>query len=102
MVPNERVELIRRMREKGLESEEALRALNTWTAGRERMVEALGRTPEARLGFEVDRAKLYADAGYIDEALDTIYDALHVAQQEGETELEERIRKEIVLLESAE
>lgn len=101
-VPNERNEVIRRLRDTGMESREAIRAFDAWAAGRERMVESLGRTPEARLGFEVDRAGLYAEGGYINEALDTLYDALYVAQQENEPELEERIRTEIAKLDAME
>lgn len=95
IIPDKRKELVVGLKEKGIENPEVLEALNVWTAERERIVEGFGNTPEARLGFEVDRAKLYADGGYRDEALDMLHEALYVAQQENRPQLEERIRKEI-------
>ncbi len=97
-VPDKRKELINGLREKGIENPEVLSALNAWTIEQEEKVETAGNTPEARVKLEIDRAKLYAESDYIDEALDTLYDALYIAQSEGLYDFEGEIRKEIRVL----
>lgn len=99
---DKRAELIKGLREKGIEDPEVLKALDKWTVEQEQKVEAAGGTREAQLSFEIDRAKVYAEGDYIDEALDTLYDALYIAQQENKAELEGRIRSEIAAVESME
>lgn len=64
-------ELISGLRERGIEDAAVREALNAWTLEQEEKVEAAGRTPEARIGFEIDRVRLYAEGEYI---------ALYVAQ----------------------
>lgn len=100
--PDKRKELVKGLRERGMESKEVREALVAWTIEQEEKVTASGRTPEARIGFEIERAKLYAEGDCIDEALDTLYDALYLAQEEGVELLERRIRKEIAIVEGVE
>jgi hypothetical protein len=50
----------------------------------------------------MDRAKIYGEGNYIEEALDTLYDALYIAQSEGLYDFEGKVRKEIEALESME
>lgn len=102
MGPDKRKELVKGLREKGIEDGEVREALNAWTIEQEEKVEAAGGAAEARIGFEIARAKLYVEGDYIEEALDTLYEALYVVQQEGRNEFEEKLRKEIALLEAVE
>ncbi|KKT42998.1 MAG: hypothetical protein UW32_C0003G0101 [Candidatus Wolfebacteria bacterium GW2011_GWE2_44_13] len=96
--------LIEGLYKKGIKHAEVLEALTAWTIEREKIVEALGRTLEACIGFEIDRANIYAEGGYRNEALDVLYEALYIAQQENklELELEKEIRKEIAQMDGAE
>ena len=100
--PDKRKELVKGLRERGIDSKEVREALDVWTIEQEKKVEAAGRTPEARIGFEIERAKLYAEVGFIDEALNTLDDALYLTQEEGVGLLERKIRQEIAIIEGME
>jgi|GEM_PF-1203546 len=90
-----RKKLVEELWNKGIEDEEVKEMLQKWTIEQEEKVERAGATLGARVNFELERAKVYRDAGYLDDALDTLYDTLDMVEQENNRELEEKIRGEI-------
>ncbi|GEM_PF-2021086 len=89
--PEKRVS--RLLREKGIENKEAHEALIKWTIDQEKAVEN-STDPEASILFNVRRACLYLEAGYIESSLENFYDAAEQAYQERRDELCEKIEKE--------
>ncbi|MBI4224719.1 MAG: hypothetical protein HY617_00135 [Candidatus Sungbacteria bacterium] len=91
-----RQKVIEGLRKKGIDDPEVYSALNKWTQKREMFAEAVG-TRAAQILFELDRAALYHEGGYTEEALEVLYDARTIAEQEGEVvwldEVERKIRE---------
>ena len=87
------------LRSGGVEDQEVKEKLIEWVIKQEEKVESAGRTVEARVNFEIEKAKLYFEGGYIDEALKTLNLALYVAEQENRDDLAEKISDEISRIE---
>jgi len=84
--------LIAALRNIGLDSAEVRVMLDKWTEQEEKLV---GPNPEDSILFNMKRAAIYAQAGYIDEALDNLDDATLQAVNEGRGELIEEIKKQV-------
>jgi len=87
------------LRSGGIEDSEVNKKLIEWTIKQEERVESAGRTVEARVNFEIEKAKLYFEGGYIDEAFETLDAVLYVAEQENRNDLIEIISDEILRME---
>ena len=87
------------LRSGGIEDSEVKEKLIEWTIKREEKVESAGRTVEARVNFEIEKAKLDFEGGYIDEAFETLDAVLYVAEQENRNDLIEIISDEILRME---
>lgn len=77
------------MRERGIRDPEAIRLLNEWSEEIEKRVPI--NQPKRRRGIifpNIERARLYRDAGYFDEAAENYKDAL--VQLENETNRENK------------
>ena len=83
------------LRSSGIENPEVKEKLIEWTIKQEEKVESAGRTVEARVNFEIERARLYHESGYGGEALETLEAVLYVAEQEKRDDLAEKISDEI-------
>jgi len=77
----DRGQLVELLKTKGFEDHETQRILNAWTKEQEDLVESLG-IREARITFELNRAQLYFDSGFMQDSMQALHDALYVAQQE--------------------
>lgn len=84
--------LVAGLKEKGPQDPETAKMLQEWTAAQEAIVEAAKNTIDARVDFELDRATLYWDAGFQEEARQTWEEAFYCAEQEGRADLCEKIR----------
>jgi hypothetical protein len=103
---DKRAELVKGLKEKGIEDLEVRKAFDEWSIAREKEVQK-ANSMEAQINHEVDLAKLYAEGDYIDAALDTLDKALYMLEEEERqgrenSEIKERIKREIALLESVE
>ncbi len=96
--PEKRKKLIEGLRDKGIENEGTVKLLQEWMIEQEEKVERAGATLEARVNFEFEQAMIYKEAGYFEEALDALYDILDMVEQENNSTLEEKIRKEIEII----
>lgn len=75
-------QLIQALREKGVEDPETRALLQKWAEGEETKAEAATQARvEASIAFERKRAKLYLEAGFVNEALDALEDARMQAHQ---------------------
>lgn len=83
----------------GVENPEVKEKLIEWTIKQEEKVELAGRTVEARINFEMEKAMLYFEGGYADEAFETLDAALYVAEQEDRDDLADKISNEILKME---
>lgn len=92
-------QIIDGLKSKGVEDPEVKKKLTEWTIKQEEKVELAGRTVEARINFEMERALLYFEGGYVDEALETLDAALCVAEQEDRGVLVKKINDEILRIE---
>lgn len=88
--------LIQALREKGVEDQEVRALLQQWVEGEEAKAEAATeQRVEASIAFERRRAKLYYDAGYLNEALGALEDARMQAHQIQNQELYDAIMAEM-------
>jgi len=85
-------ELVEGLRSRSIDDPELHKLLEKWTEQEEKKVE---NKPEATIRFNVRRGKLYAEAGYIEEALDTLEGARIQAFNEQRTELYNEIIDEM-------
>lgn len=85
--------VIKLLKEKGVENEEAREALIKWTIDQEKAVE-LSSIPEAPILLNVNRARLYFKAGYFESAFENFEDAAEQAYQERKDDLCRQIEKE--------
>lgn len=95
-----RQELIEALRTKGIKDPETRELLQKWAEAKEAEVMAKNNAEasdnvRAAIEFERERAKLYFEAGYINEALDTLEDARLQAHQIGDQELYNTIMAEM-------
>lgn len=86
--------LIQLLKEKGVEDPETKELLTAWTMEQEQQVEE-SKDPEAPIQFNLKRARLYFEAGYVDEAYENFEAARTQAHQEGRDELLQTIDDEM-------
>ncbi|MBX4200355.1 hypothetical protein KW790_02770 [Candidatus Parcubacteria bacterium] len=86
--------LIEALKTKGLEDPETREMLIKWTEDKENEVEREG-TRDAQINFELERAQLYLDAGYTDDAMQTLKDAMDIATNENRDDLVELVQQKI-------
>ncbi|OHA59485.1 MAG: hypothetical protein A2589_01320 [Candidatus Vogelbacteria bacterium RIFOXYD1_FULL_46_19] len=82
--------LIKLIQEKGLGDAEVLTAINGWTVIQEQVVLSLPR-PEPEIRFTMARVELYLAAGDREGALECLEDARCQADQEGCSDLYQKI-----------
>jgi hypothetical protein len=87
-------QLIQLLKEKGAEDSEVKEILIKWTKEQEKKVKE-SNDPEAPINFNVQRARLYSEAGYYKEAYENFEAAQTQAYQEGRDELYQEITEEI-------
>lgn len=92
-------QLIHLLKERGSEDPEAKGLLIAWTLEQEKQVEA-SADPEASIQFNLRRARLYFEAGFVDEALENFESARTQAWNEHRDELYEAITEEMDRVES--
>lgn len=83
------------LKEKGIEDPNVKELLNNWTIEQEKQVNK-SNTPDAEIQFNLQRARLYLEAGYVEEALENFEAAQTQAWNEHRTELHEAITQEIL------
>ena len=86
--------LIQSLKEKGVENPKVKEILIKWTIEQEKKVKELDN-PEAPINFNIKRALLYSDAGYVKEAFENLYAARTQAYQERRDELCQEITEKI-------
>lgn len=89
--------LVEVLKERGLDDIETREMLIRWTEEQERIVEQEG-TREAQLNFEIQRAELYLDAGFVDDGRQALEDALTIAVQEGLDSFVDQIEQKLSVL----
>ena len=94
-------QLVRLLRERGIEDPEVRDYLDNWTREQERQVEQSDDYPLAQIEFNLRRARLYFEAGYIDAARENLGDARIQAWNEQRDELCQAIEQEIDELEDS-
>ena len=87
-------QLIQLLKEKGIENLEVKEILIKWTKEQEKKVEESDDS-EAPINFNVQRARLYSEAGYYKEAYENFEAARTQAYQEGRDELCQKITEKI-------
>ena len=87
-------QLIQLLKEKGIKNSEVKDMLIKWTIEQEKKVEKSDDS-EAPIHFNIKRAHLYLDAGYIKEALENFEAAQTQAYQERRDELCQEITEEM-------
>ncbi len=75
--------VVENLKKWGPEKEEVRHVLVQWTSRQERMVE----NAEGQTRFEMDRARLYFEAGFYDDAVESLMGAQILAEHEGLPEL---------------
>jgi hypothetical protein len=90
-----RLRAVQLLRERGSDDDEARESLIAWTVEKEKMVNELG-TREAQIDFEIERAELYAAAGFNEDARMVLDDALMIAEQEGLDGYKEKVARKLL------
>lgn len=91
--------LVRLLKEKGVEDPETRNFLDAWTREQEERVEK-DDDPVAKIEFNLKRARLYFEAGYVEEAIENFEAARMQAWNENREELYQEIIAEMDRLES--
>lgn len=96
-------QLVRLLKEKGVEHPEARKFLDIWTREQEKQVEqSTGEEYHiAQIQFNLKRARLYFEAGYVEEAFENFEAALTQAWNEKRDDLYNEIMKEMDKLEGS-
>lgn len=94
-----RSQIVEGLRSLGVEDPEVKEKLIEWTVKQEEKVESAGRTVKARVDFEIERARLYFDGGYMDEAWEALEAALLMAEQESRDDLIRKTHDEMLKME---
>ena len=97
---NPEQQLVRLLKEKRTEDPETKEFLDSWTREQEQMVEK-STDPEAPIQFNLRRARLYFEAGYVEEAFENFESARMQAWNEQRNELYQAIMKEMDELEDS-
>ena len=87
--------LIRLLRERGVEDQEARKSLGDWTRGQEDEVKKSGDPATAAIELNLRKARLYFAAGYGSEALESFETARIQAWNEHREELYRAIMAEM-------
>lgn len=95
------MQVLAKIREKGLSDPETMELVINWTKQEEERVTQEG-TSEATIGLNIARADLYVAAGDIEGALDCLESARVEAHNEGLQDLFDAIMKKMDELESSE
>src|SRR3989338_1473456 len=98
---NTEQKLVRLLKGKGVEDTETMGLLMDWTIKQERLVEQSDDYPLEQIQFNLKRARLYFEAGCMDEAFDNFDAARIQALNEGRKELFAAIMWEMKSLSSA-
>ena len=85
------IELIDALKSKGVENPETFELLQQWTKQKEEKV----RTPEEAIELNRKRARLYVEAGYVQEGLDVLESARMQAWNEQRQALFDEIMTEM-------
>jgi len=91
--------LARLLKEKGEENPEARDLLDRWTREQEKQVEQSDNYPLAQIYFNLRRARLYFEAGYVNDAFENFEAARTQAWNYKNNELYQTIMKEMDELE---
>ena len=94
-------QLAQLLKEKGAEDSETKSLLLSWTLEQERLVDQSADRLEAAIQFNLRRARLYFEAGYLEEAFENFDDAADQARNEQRSELYQEIVNEIAKLEKS-
>lgn len=94
-------QLIKLLKEKGVEDLEAKEFLDNWTREQEKLVEQSDDYHFEQIQFNLRRARLYFKAGYIDEAFENFEAARTYAWNEQRDELYQAIMKEMDQIENS-
>ena len=87
-------ELIAQIREKGLDDPESQELLKNWIIANEELIEK-SPDPDSRLKFNLVRARMYFQAGCLDESFENYEDALDQAFHEQREDLIQAITREM-------
>lgn len=87
--------LIELLREKGVQDLEAASHLQEWCMRRESAAEQAEDYPRAQIQIMIDRARLYYEAGLLDDAKQDYLDALEYANYMNMNGVSEEIRREM-------
>lgn len=94
-------QLVWLLKEKGVEDPEARKFLDNWTREQEKLVEQSDDYHLEQIQFNLRRARLYFEAGYVDEAFENFEAARTYAWNEQRDELYQAIMKEIDEIENS-
>ncbi|MDZ7586284.1 MAG: hypothetical protein U0946_00900 [Patescibacteria group bacterium] len=94
-------QLVRLLKEKGVEDPEARNFLDIWTREQEKLVEQSDDYHFEQIQFNLRRARLYFEAGYVDEAFENFEAARTQAWNEQRNELYQAIMKEMYQVEDS-
>ena len=97
---NPEQQLVWLLKEKGVQDPEAREFLDKWTREQEKRVEE-SQDPEAAIQFNLKRARLYLEAGYVEEAFENFEAARTQAWNEQRNELYQAIMKEMDQIEKS-
>ncbi len=98
---NSEEQLVRLLKEKGVENPEVRNSLVSWTLEQEKRVEQSDDYRLEQIKLNLLRADVYRKAGYMKEALENLQDALTQAWNEHREKLYQTITKEIDELENS-
>ena len=87
--------LTRLLKAKGIDDQETKELLNNWTSEQEKQVEHSDDYQAEQIQFNLRRARLYFEAGYIEEAFANFEAAREQAWNERRDELYQSIMKEM-------
>jgi hypothetical protein len=88
-------QLARLLKEKGVEDQETREMLRNWTLEQEKIVDESADRFTASIQFNVKRARLYFDAGFLDESFESFEDAATQALNEQRFDLYQEIINEM-------
>lgn len=94
-------QLIRLLKEKGAKNPEVRNLLDSWTHEQEKQVEQSDDYHLEQIQFNLRRARLYFEAGYVEEAFENFEAARTYAWNERRDELYQAIMKEMDEIENS-
>jgi len=94
-------QLVRLLRENGVENLEVKNLLDIWTREQEKLVEQSSNYQDEQIRLNLRRARLYSEAGYLGEAFENFESARRQAWNKHRDELYQEIMKEMDGLEDS-